>query len=67
MSGILHNKVVIVTGASSGIGRATAISAARHGARGDRLGCDRAAPRGRQTDSGRDRGARHPGTVPAPT
>lgn len=30
---ILQNKVVVVTGASSGIGRAIAINAARHGAR----------------------------------
>jgi NAD(P)-dependent dehydrogenase (short-subunit alcohol dehydrogenase family) len=33
MSNLLNNKVVIVTGAASGIGRAIAISAARHGAR----------------------------------
>jgi len=33
MSNILNGKVVIVTGASSGIGRAIAISAAQHGAR----------------------------------
>jgi NAD(P)-dependent dehydrogenase (short-subunit alcohol dehydrogenase family) len=33
VSGILSGKVVIVTGASSGLGRATAIQAARHGAR----------------------------------
>lgn len=33
MSKLLENKVVIVTGAASGIGRAIAISAAKHGAR----------------------------------
>ncbi len=33
MSDILKNKVVVVTGASSGIGRAIAIGAARHGAK----------------------------------
>ena len=33
MSNLLNNKVVIVTGAASGIGRAIAISAAQHGAR----------------------------------
>lgn len=33
MSSLLNNKVVIVTGAASGIGRAIAISAAQHGAR----------------------------------
>ncbi len=33
MSGILQDKVVVVTGASSGIGRAIAIRAAEHGAR----------------------------------
>jgi len=33
MSGILNGKVVIVTGAASGIGRAISIAAARHGAR----------------------------------
>ncbi|MDW3563477.1 3-ketoacyl-ACP reductase [Enterobacter cloacae] len=33
MSNLLNNKVVIVTGAASGIGRAIAISAAKHGAR----------------------------------
>jgi L-rhamnose 1-dehydrogenase len=33
MSNLLHDKVVIVTGAASGIGRAIAISAATHGAR----------------------------------
>lgn len=33
MSHLLNNKVVIVTGAASGIGRAIAISAAQHGAR----------------------------------
>lgn len=33
VSGIMSGKVVIVTGASSGLGRATAIQAARHGAR----------------------------------
>lgn len=32
-SNILHDKVVVVTGAASGIGRAIAIGAARHGAR----------------------------------
>lgn len=33
MSNLLENKVVIVTGAASGIGRAIALSAAKHGAR----------------------------------
>ncbi|MCU1411096.1 MAG: family oxidoreductase [Rhodoglobus sp.] len=33
MSDILNGKVVIVTGAASGLGRATAIAAARHGAK----------------------------------
>lgn len=33
MSGILNGKVVIVTGAASGIVRAISIAAARHGAR----------------------------------
>src|ERR1700748_64012 len=33
MSDILQGKVVVVTGAASGIGRAVAISAAQHGAR----------------------------------
>jgi L-rhamnose 1-dehydrogenase len=33
MSDILKGKVVIVTGASSGIGRAIAIAAAHHGAK----------------------------------
>lgn len=33
MSNLLNNKVVIVTGDASGIGRAIAISAAQHGAR----------------------------------
>src|SRR5690349_4622711 len=33
MSGILQNKVVVVTGAASGIGRAIAIAAARHKAK----------------------------------
>lgn len=33
MSKLLQDKVVIVTGAASGIGRAIAISAAQHGAR----------------------------------
>lgn len=33
MSNILHNKTVVVTGGSSGIGRAIALAAARHGAK----------------------------------
>jgi L-rhamnose 1-dehydrogenase len=33
MNGMLFGKVVVVTGASSGIGRAVAIRAAKHGAR----------------------------------
>jgi NAD(P)-dependent dehydrogenase (short-subunit alcohol dehydrogenase family) len=33
MSNILAGKIVVVTGASSGLGRATAIAAARHGAK----------------------------------
>lgn len=33
MSNILENKTVIVTGGSSGIGRAIALAAARHGAK----------------------------------
>lgn len=39
MGGILNGKVVVVTGASSGIGRAIATGAARHEGEGrDRLG-----------------------------
>lgn len=33
MSNLLQGKVVVVTGAASGIGRAIAIGAARHGAK----------------------------------
>ena len=33
MAGLLHRKVALITGAASGIGRATAIAAAREGAK----------------------------------
>ncbi len=53
MSDLLKDKVVIVTGASSGIGRAIAISAAQHKAQSqgsDCIRCNGAAARRRRTD-----------------